>query len=86
MTLPHVAAETLSEGAKNMLLHIARVQPLPKPYPPEPDGRRHLAELLFADMIVSVAEGKFAPTPFGRAVAYIVSPSAGAAQDQGGEG
>lgn len=63
---------TLSEGAENMLLHIARVRPLPKPFPPEVDGRRHLAELLFAGLIVAVAPGEFEPTLLGReAVADI---------------
>lgn len=69
------AAETarlLSDGAKNMLLHIARVNPLPKPFPPHADGRRHLAELLFGDLIAPVSEGEFAPTDFGWAVVRAV--------------
>jgi len=28
------AARLLSDGARNMLLHIARVRPLPEPFPP----------------------------------------------------
>lgn len=66
---------TLSEGAQNMLLHIARIRPLPKPFPSEVDGRRHLAELLFADLIVAVSEGRFEPTERGqKAVSDLCAP------------
>lgn len=64
----------LSDGAQNMLLHIARVRPLPKPFPPEVDGRRHLAELLFGGLIEAVAEGQFEPTQSGREIARGLVP------------
>lgn len=65
---------TLSDGAQNMLLHIARVRPLPKPFPPEVDGRRHLAELLFGGLIEAVAEGQFQPTQSGCEIARGLVP------------
>lgn len=64
----------LSVGAQDMLLHIARVRPLPKPYPPEVDGRRHLAELLFGGLIEAIAEGQFQPTQSGRETALALVP------------
>jgi len=65
---------TLSDGAQNMLLHIARVRPLPKPFPSEVDGRRYLAELLFGGFIEAVAEGQFEPTESGRVEARGLVP------------
>lgn len=64
----------LSAGAQDMLLHIARVRPLPKPFPSEVDGRRYLAELLFGGLIEAVAEGQFQPTPSGREAALALVP------------
>lgn len=64
----------LSDGAQNMLLHIARIRPLPKPFPPQHEGRRYLAELLFADLIEAVGEGQFQATQSGREVARSLVP------------
>lgn len=65
---------SLSDGAQNMLLHIARIRPLPKPFPSEAEGRRHLAELLFADLIEPVSEVRFEATESGRAAASALVP------------
>lgn len=65
-------ARNLVDGARDMLLHIARVSPLPKPFPSETDGQRHLTELIFGDLITETSPGRFVPTDFGWAVVRAV--------------
>lgn len=64
----------LSKGAQDMLLHIARIRPLPEPFPPEPDGRRFLAELLYGDLIEEIAPGRFQATRRGQDRARALVP------------
>lgn len=60
----------MSEGAWDMLLHLCRIRPLPKPYPPDHEGRRYLAELLYAGLIApsKTSAAGFAPTASGLAI------------------
>lgn len=66
-------ARGLSAGAGYMLLHIARVRPLPKPFPPIEIGAQHLDELR-DDLVVfdDDAPSNFVPTPLGFAVASLL--------------
>ncbi len=65
-------AARLSDGARNMLLHIARVRPMPE-YPPKDIGQFNLRELLYADLIARISDTRFVPTDFGRAVAQAAN-------------
>lgn len=70
-------AGDLSDGAQNMLLHIARVRPLPRPFPSEALGIFHLRELMAADLIARVSETRFKPTDLGSAVANCIAKAVG---------
>lgn len=76
-------ADRLSDGAKDMLLHIARVRPLPKPFPSHEDGLSHLNELQREGMITRVTDKLFSPTWSGLNVASIVNVSATAIDESG---
>ena len=66
-------ASHLSEGAQNMLLHIARVRPLPEPFPPMDLGQFHLRELMTEGLIARLSEVRFKPTDLGGAVATLLA-------------
>lgn len=76
-------AKRLSEGALNILLHIARVVPLPEPYPPPEIGQFHLRELMTEGLIARISETRFKPTAAGYQVAAFIQRAARALADTG---
>lgn len=72
MTETAELAKRLSEGAANMLLHIARIRPLPEPFPPYIEGQKQLMELIVGDLIEQVSDTVFAPSELGCDVAEIL--------------
>lgn len=69
-------ARELSDGGKNMLLHIARICPLPKPFPPPALGQFHLLELRETNLIAKISATAFCPTALGAEVAKLIQKPA----------
>ena len=70
-------ARELSDGAQNMLLHIARVRPMPEPFPPHAEGQFHLLELNEGGLIAKTTQTTFVPTALGAEVANVIQKAGG---------